>query len=580
MANKAGIINADTGAIVGVPDALVQVGGVWTIAATAPGTVPASRQINTTAPLTGGGDLSADRTLSIAAATAGNNGYMTSTQVATLATAASTASTAQTTANAALPKAGGTMTGAIDMGNQKITSLGAPGAATDAATKGYVDTAVVGLLDLKGTIDCSTNPNYPAADKGDVYVVSVAGLIGGASGVSVQAGDALVALADNAGGTQAAVGSSWGILQANLIGALLAVNNLSDVQDVVTARSNLGLGSAATQSTSAFATAAQGTLASTAVQRAGDTMTGALAIGASGTATNLELNRSGTAPSTGDASIFRINATIAAVTNGDLYAFKYDPTFTKAASGVHTYFLSMNLQPPTISGGAATVTNAATLFVANQPSGATNNYAVWVAAGQSRLQGKLTIDGTISNQSDGSVMRFAPTYTPSVGADAYCVKFDPTITKAASGTHAYVLTLNLQPPVLSGGAATVTNAATLFVAGAPTGANNNYAAYVTGGLTRLDGTFQLGSSGTALSQMRVYTPTLTPAAVGTGAPTEQTFTVTGLATSDTITVNAPGAAVFSARVSAANTLALTFMPAGTGTYTPPAGTYRIVAVRS
>ena len=44
-----------------------------------------------------------------------------------------------TTANAALPKAGGTMSGAIAMGTQKITGMGDPTAAQDAATKAYVD---------------------------------------------------------------------------------------------------------------------------------------------------------------------------------------------------------------------------------------------------------------------------------------------------------------------------------------------------------------------------------------------------------------------------------------------------------
>ena len=39
--------------------------------------VPSTRTINTTAPLTGGGDLSADRTFAMAAATASVNGYMT-----------------------------------------------------------------------------------------------------------------------------------------------------------------------------------------------------------------------------------------------------------------------------------------------------------------------------------------------------------------------------------------------------------------------------------------------------------------------------------------------------------------------
>jgi hypothetical protein len=38
-----------------------------------------------------------------------------------------------------LLKAGGTMTGAINMGGNKATNLGAPSAATDATTKAYVD---------------------------------------------------------------------------------------------------------------------------------------------------------------------------------------------------------------------------------------------------------------------------------------------------------------------------------------------------------------------------------------------------------------------------------------------------------
>jgi hypothetical protein len=76
-----------------------------------------------------------------------------------------------------------------------------------------------GLLDFKGSTDTSGNPNYPAAFKGDTYLVSVAGKIGGASGVTVEAGDLYLATADNAGGTQAAVGSSWTVIQGNVISA-------------------------------------------------------------------------------------------------------------------------------------------------------------------------------------------------------------------------------------------------------------------------------------------------------------------------------------------------------------------------
>ncbi len=82
-----------------------------------------------------------------------------------------------------------------------------------------IATAVTGLLDLKGGTDCSANPNYPAASKGDVYAVTVAGKIGGGSGKSVDVGDVYIASADNAGGTEASVGTSWFVLEHNLLGS-------------------------------------------------------------------------------------------------------------------------------------------------------------------------------------------------------------------------------------------------------------------------------------------------------------------------------------------------------------------------
>lgn len=126
------------------------------------------------------------------------------------------------------------------MGGFKLTNLGTPTTGSDAATKTYVDTAVTGLLDLKSGQDCSASPNFPAALKGDAYVVTVAGKIGGASGRSVDVGDVFFATADNAGGTEASVGASWDILEHNLVGALLSANNLSDLASPATALTNLG----------------------------------------------------------------------------------------------------------------------------------------------------------------------------------------------------------------------------------------------------------------------------------------------------------------------------------------------------
>lgn len=89
---------------------------------------------------------------------------------------------------------------------------------TTAAVKAYADSIASGAeaMDFKGVIDASTNPNYPSATIGDVYKISVAGKIGGASGINVEVGDTLLATATNAGGTQAAVGANWTILQTNI----------------------------------------------------------------------------------------------------------------------------------------------------------------------------------------------------------------------------------------------------------------------------------------------------------------------------------------------------------------------------
>jgi hypothetical protein len=53
---------------------------------------------------------------------------------------ASFSTTLTTALGTKLPLAGGTMTGAINMGTSKVTNMGTPTASTDAATKGYIDT--------------------------------------------------------------------------------------------------------------------------------------------------------------------------------------------------------------------------------------------------------------------------------------------------------------------------------------------------------------------------------------------------------------------------------------------------------
>lgn len=104
--------------------------------------------------------------------------------------------------------------------------------ATQAAVKAYIDALLNAqdALTFKGGIDCSANPNYPAADAGHVYKVTVAGKIGGASGIDVTAGDTLYCTADSsASGNQATVGANWVIVQANVDAATTTTQGLVEL---------------------------------------------------------------------------------------------------------------------------------------------------------------------------------------------------------------------------------------------------------------------------------------------------------------------------------------------------------------
>ena len=697
--------------------------------------------------------------------------------------AAAAAAAAQATANAALPKAGGTMTGDINMsGTQKVTSMALPTAPGDATNKQYVDNLVTGVLRFKGSTDCSTNPNYPAAALGDAYVVSVAGKIGGAAGVVVEAGDVYFATAANLGGTQAAVGSSWDVVQYNLTGVLLSANNLSDVQSAATSRTNLGLGSAATyadtafaktannlsdlanastartnlglgtaatyadtafaktannlsdlasaatartnlglgtaatyadtafaktannlsdlasaatartnlglgtaatyaatafaqtannlsdlanagtartnlglgtaatQNSTAFATAAQGTLASTAVQRAGDTMTGSLTLstganllltgGASSGAGNIRFGAAASASY--DSNLLYLDATdktlgfLAGSTpafvaaNGPYFGARGN-TFTATANqrGQIFFMAGSPTSPNAYEGSISLGTNSTIRVFLTKEGRVTLNDTTTL------YDANLAIGGSTSATSvQPAALRVSTNLTPTVGGDGYASWITPTFTKQATGTHSYLVGILLDTPVVSGGAATVTTTANIFVIGASTAGTQNYAILVNGGVVRFDGKLSLGlaatsttaklhiaggsaTAGTAplkltagtnlttpeagaleynntlsftdstavrkdVALKTTYTPTLTPAAVGAAGFSTQTFTVTGLTTNDTVLVNGPAAtansALVSFRVSAADTLSLTWFCQGA--LTPASGTYRIVAFRS
>ena len=197
---------------------------------------------------------------------------------------------------------GGTMSGAISMGTSKITGLGDPTAAQDAASKAYTDTQDATKLNLSGgtmtgAIDMGANKvttTYTPTDNADLTTKTyVDGILGSATAASASAaaaatsatnaatsetnaatsataaaasyddfddrylgakssaptvdndGDALVTGAIYFNSTSDSLfvwtGSAWSAAVFDTAGALFGVNNLSDVDNAGTARTNLGL---------------------------------------------------------------------------------------------------------------------------------------------------------------------------------------------------------------------------------------------------------------------------------------------------------------------------------------------------
>jgi hypothetical protein len=104
----------------------------------------------------------------------------------------------------------------------------------------------------------------------------------------------------------------------------------------------------------------------------------------------------------------------------------------------------------------------------------------------------------------------------------------------------------------------------------------------------ISGSVQVGSTGTPVTQIRVYTVELTPSSVAAGICAEEAFTVSGITNADKVFFNFDEQIAaedsdkrpVGARSSGNDTLAVTFCNIGTEAGSPQPGTFNVVAIRS
>ena len=240
-------------------------------------------------------------------------------------------------------------------------------------------------------------------------------------------------------------------------------------------------------------------------------------------------------------------ATTGSVANWSAQTFTDSAT---AGSGTATAFVAHGIQRPTLAATNATVTttDAATFYIANAPAEGTNEtitsaWALWTDDGKVRHD----LTATVASAA-GAVLRGL--YLPAV---------TETVTGSTNITTATGFNLvEIGIPTLSAASAlTVTNAATVYISGAPTGGGvgpaaitNAYALWIDDGAVRFDGAATFNSTTTVIDSSFTV--------IGSADATKALrFEVDGFTTGNTRVLTPPNANLTLPNAATAGTIPIT-----------------------
>lgn len=196
--------------------------------------------------------IAADASANDAATSEANAAASEMASATSAASASTSATTATTQATAASTSASAAATSASNAATSETNASASESAAASSATAAQAaQDAALAALDSFDDRYLGTKASDPTLDN---------------DGNALVAGALYFNTTDDV--MKVYEGSSWVAAYASLSGALLQSNNLSDLQNAVSARTNLGLGTAATTASTDYATAAQGVLADSAIQAA------------------------------------------------------------------------------------------------------------------------------------------------------------------------------------------------------------------------------------------------------------------------------------------------------------------------